>query len=83
MVPVSLYDEVTVEEAPEGIRIETDDPDVREALATYLQIHPDNGDENAPLWIGTRGALRHRSSVMRILTQYRVQVFYPGFSMES
>lgn len=28
MVPVSLYDEVTVEEAPDGIRVETDDPSV-------------------------------------------------------
>lgn len=28
MVPVTLYDEVTVEEAPSGIRVETDDPAV-------------------------------------------------------
>ena len=28
MVPVTLYDEVTVEEIPSGIEVETDDPDV-------------------------------------------------------
>jgi 4-diphosphocytidyl-2-C-methyl-D-erythritol kinase len=45
MVPVSLYDEVTVEEAPEGITVECDDPSVptgegntcRRAAALFME----------------------------------------------
>jgi integrase/recombinase XerC len=54
--------------------------DVREALATYLGTHPDHENANAPLWIGTRGALRHRSSVLRILSQYAQRAGIKGLS---
>ena len=48
--------------------------DVRKALTAYLeQDHPDNANAAAPLWIGARGQLRHRSSVIRLLEKYALQ----------
>jgi integrase/recombinase XerC len=48
--------------------------DVRKALTAYLdQDHPDNENAAAPLWIGARGQLRHRSSVIRLLEKYALQ----------
>lgn len=44
--------------------------DAREALETYLAVHPDKDDPDAPLWVGTRGPLIHRTSVARILNTY-------------
>jgi site-specific recombinase XerD len=48
--------------------------DVRKALAAYLdETHPDRHNPAAPLWIGARGELSHRSSVMRLLAKYALQ----------
>jgi integrase/recombinase XerD len=44
--------------------------DVRKALSTYLETHPETDNPDAPLWIGNSGGLSHRSSVMRILNKY-------------
>ena len=43
---------------------------VRQALSAYLRDHPAVDDPDAPLWIGTRGPLRHRSSILRVLDKY-------------
>lgn len=48
--------------------------DVRKALSTYLaEEHPDKENPKAPLWMGTRGGLSHRSSVTRIIEKYAIQ----------
>jgi site-specific recombinase XerD len=48
--------------------------DVRKALMAYLQQdHPDKDNPAAPLWVGARGQLRHRSSVIRLLEKYALQ----------
>ncbi len=48
--------------------------DVRKALSAYLhQAHPDKDDLEAPLWVGSRGGLSHRSSVTRMLEKYAIQ----------
>ena len=47
--------------------------DVRHALEAYLEKHPDKGDPDASLWLGTRGPLSNRSSVVRILDKYAYQ----------
>jgi integrase/recombinase XerC len=48
--------------------------DVRKALTTYLdQDHPDKDNADALLWVGSRGQLRHRSSVIRLLEKYALQ----------
>lgn len=45
--------------------------DVRRALNSYLTgAHPDPANPDAPLWIGKRGGLSSRSSVMRLLAKY-------------
>jgi site-specific recombinase XerC len=44
--------------------------DVRKALEAHLAVHPDKDDPDAPLWVGTRGPLIHRTSVARILNTY-------------
>lgn len=44
--------------------------DVRVALQRYLKEHPAPDDPSAALWMGTRGPLSHRSSVMRLLNKY-------------
>ena len=44
--------------------------DVRHALSAYLETHPDKERPEAPLWIGTRGPLSNRSSVLRLLNKY-------------
>jgi site-specific recombinase XerC len=47
--------------------------DVRHALASHLEDHPEKDDQEAALWIGTRGPLSNRSSVVRILDKYAYQ----------
>ncbi len=48
--------------------------DVRKALSNYLaEEHPDKANPKAPLWIGSRGRLSHRSSVTRMLEKYAIQ----------
>ena len=48
--------------------------DVRKALEAYLdKKHPDKDDPMAPLWVGPRGGLSHRSSVTRMLEKYAIQ----------
>jgi integrase/recombinase XerC len=48
--------------------------DVRKALSAYLhQAHPDKDELEAPLWVGSRGGLSHRSSVTRMLEKYAIQ----------
>lgn len=51
--------------------------EVRHALCAYLDTRADRNDPDAPLWLGTRGALTHRSSVLRILQKYALQVGLP------
>ncbi len=49
--------------------------DCRQALQTYLDTHhPDFANPNTPLWIGKKGPLSHRSSVMRLLQKYGAAV---------
>jgi len=50
--------------------------DVRKALSAYLETHPMADDPDAPLWIGQSGTLSHRSSVMRILNKYALQLVW-------
>lgn len=48
--------------------------DVRKALETYLdEMHLDKDNPEAPLWVGSRGQLRNRSSVTRMLEKYSIQ----------
>jgi site-specific recombinase XerD len=47
--------------------------DVRHALASYLENHPEKNHPNAALWLGTRGPLSNRSSIVRILDKYAYQ----------
>jgi site-specific recombinase XerD len=48
--------------------------DVRKALIAYLETdHPDRNNPKAALWMGPRGALRHRSAVTRLLEKYALQ----------
>lgn len=47
--------------------------DVRHALKDYLEIHPNNEDPEAPLWLGNQGRLSHRSSILRLLNKYTLQ----------
>ena len=44
--------------------------DLRYALNSYLDEHPQKEDADAPLWLGIRGELKHRSSIFRILNKY-------------
>ncbi len=44
--------------------------DVRLALSAYLEQHPDRDNPTTPLWMGTRGRLGNRSSVVRLLDKY-------------
>ena len=47
--------------------------DVRHALTRYLEQHPEREVSSAALWLGTRGPLSNRSSVVRILDKYAYQ----------
>jgi integrase/recombinase XerC len=48
--------------------------DVRKALAAYLkEVHPEQDNPAAPLWVGPQGQLRQRSSVTRLLEKYALQ----------
>ena len=47
--------------------------DVRAALSAYLDKHPEKDNPAAPLWLGTRGGLSNRSSVVRLLNKYAYQ----------
>ena len=47
--------------------------EVRHALAAYLEEHPEKDHVEAGLWIGIRGPLSNRSSVVRILDKYAYQ----------
>ena len=54
--------------------------EIRHALRAYLGTHSNDNDPDSSLWIGTRGALTHRSSVLRLLQKYALQaglVLYP------
>ena len=44
--------------------------DLRYTLNAYLEEHPRREDADAPLWLGIRGQLKHRSSIFRILNKY-------------
>lgn len=44
--------------------------DLRYTLNAYLEEHPREEDADAPLWMGIRGELKHRSSIFRILNKY-------------
>ena len=44
--------------------------DLRHTLSSYLEGHPRKEDPDAPLWLGIRGELKHRSSIFRILNKY-------------
>jgi len=47
--------------------------DIRHALTAYLDNHPDKDNPDAALWIGPRGRLSHRSSIVRVLNKYAYQ----------
>lgn len=51
--------------------------EVRHALCAYLETHANQKQPDTPLWLGTRGALTHRSSVLRILQKYALQAGVP------
>ena len=44
--------------------------DIRHALTNYLEEHPNKADPDAPMWIGLRGRLSNRSSIVRVLDKY-------------
>jgi site-specific recombinase XerD len=44
--------------------------DVRKALSTYLETHPEADNPDASLWVSPTGSLSQRSSVMHILNKY-------------
>ena len=52
--------------------------DVRQALTNYLKSYPGKEEADAPLWVGTRGPLNHRSSVLRVLNKYALQAGLPA-----
>jgi integrase/recombinase XerC len=54
--------------------------EVRAALQNYLVQHTDADNPNAPLWIGTRGELSHRSSIVRLLNKYAYQAEVENFN---
>lgn len=48
--------------------------DVRKAFSAYLdEQHPERENPEAPLWMGMRGGLSHRSSVTRLLEKYSIR----------
>lgn len=47
--------------------------EVRSALQSYLMQHLEADNPNASLWMGTRGELSHRSSIVRLLNKYAYQ----------
>jgi site-specific recombinase XerD len=47
--------------------------DVRRALDDYLETHSDKEENTAPLWAGSRGSLKHRSSILRLLNKYTLR----------
>lgn len=47
--------------------------DVRRALDNYLETHPDREGSTASLWTGSRGSLKHRSSILRLLNKYALR----------
>lgn len=52
--------------------------DVRSAVRHYLNnTHPDHENKQAPLWLGPKGELKHRSSILRLLNKYAEQVELP------
>lgn len=51
--------------------------EVRHAIRAYLDTHDDQMQPDTLLWLGTRGALTHRSSVLRILQKYTLQAGLP------
>ena len=53
--------------------------EVRAALSAYLEQYPD-AKPDAPLWLGTRGELSHRSSVVRLLNKYAYQAGIEAFN---
>lgn len=52
--------------------------DVRRALSAHLDVHPQAKAEDAPLWWGARGPLRHRSSISRLLDKYALRAGLPS-----
>ena len=44
--------------------------DVRHALKAYLNTHPGKENPETSIWLGTRGPLSKRSSIVRILDKY-------------
>ena len=48
-------------------------------MSAYLEQHPE-AKPDAPLWLGTRGELSHRSSVVRLLNKYAYQAGIEAFS---
>ncbi len=53
--------------------------EVRAALSAYLEHHSDERTD-APLWLGTRGELSHRSSMVRLLNKYAYQAGIDEFN---
>jgi len=52
--------------------------DLRYALNAYLEEHPQKENSDAPLWLGIRGELKHRSSIFRILNKYTKMAGLPS-----
>ena len=51
---------------------------MRYTLNAYLEEQPRKKDADAPLWLGIRGELRHRSSIFRILNKYTKMADLPN-----
>jgi site-specific recombinase XerD len=47
--------------------------DIRHALSAYLEQHPEKNDPDTPMWVGLRGKLSNRSSIVRVLNKYAYQ----------
>ena len=63
-----------------GYRVVPLTREVRTALTEWLAVHPAPHDPDAALWWSTRGPLRERSSVLRLLEKYAHQAEIPAFS---
>ncbi len=61
-----------------GFRVIPLTRDLRYAFNAYLEEHPRKEAADAPLWLGIRGELKHRSSIFRILNKYTQMAGLPS-----
>jgi len=62
-----------------GFRVVPLTHEVRAALSAYLEERSDRDEAEAPLFTGAQGAIKERSSVLRILRKYALRAGVPAF----